>query len=79
MESTYGTFRLKRETLEYLQTLKKAFELCYGKSLTNDELVKKMAASVEDGDVAVWETFCELNEKYDDLKERAKLRRTAVE
>ena len=74
MDNKYGTFRLKKETIDYLQTMKHAFEICYGKSFTNDEFVKQMAASVEDGDVAVWETFCELSEKIDELRERAKSR-----
>ena len=73
----YGAYRLKNETIEYLQTLKQAFEICYGKSFTNDEFIKRVAASVEDGDIAVWETFCELENKLDELKEKAKQRRGA--
>lgn len=71
----YGAFRLKKETVEFLQTMKQAFELSYGKSFTNDEFIHQMAASVEDGDLAVWETYCELNEKLEELKEKAKKRR----
>lgn len=74
MENKYGTFRLKKETIDFLQTLKQAFEYCYGKSFTNDEFIKQMAASVEDGDVAVWETFCELSANLEDIKQRAKER-----
>ena len=77
-EIEYGAFRLKKETVEYLKVMKKAFELSYAKDFSNDEFIKQMAASVEDGDVAVWETFCELNEKLDELKEKAKQRREAT-
>ncbi len=76
METTkYGAFRLKKETVEYLQLLKQAFEISYGKTFTNDEFIKQMAASVEDGDVAVWDIFCELSLKLDELKEKANNRR----
>ena len=71
----YGAFRLKKETVEFLKTMKQAFELSYGKPFTNDEFIKQMAASVEDGDVAVWEVFCELSETLDELKRKAKQRR----
>ena len=74
MESKYGTFRLKKETIDFLQTMKQAFEYCYGKSFTNEEFIKQMAASVEDGDVAVRETFCELSANLEDIKLRAKER-----
>jgi len=74
MANEYGAFRLKKESVEYLQLMKQAFEICYGRSFTNDEFIKQMAASVEEGDVAVWETFCELSEKIEELKEKAKSR-----
>lgn len=75
MSNEYGAFRLKKETVEYLRTMKLAFELSYGKDFSNDEFILQMAASVEDGDVAVWEAFCELNEKFEELKEKAKKHR----
>ena len=74
MANEYGAFRLKKESVEFLQLMKQAFEICYAKSFTNDEFIKQMAASVEEGDVAVWETFCELSEKIEELKEKAKSR-----
>ena len=74
-ESEYGAFRLRKDTLEFLQTMKQAFELSYGKKFTNDEFVKQMAASVEEGDIAVWETYCELDMKIEELNEKAIRRR----
>ena len=73
-ENGYGAIRLKKDTIEYLQHLKQAFEICYGKSFTYDDFLKQMAASVEDGDIAVWETFCELTQKMDEIKQRAQER-----
>lgn len=72
MESKYGTFRLKKETIEYLQRMKQAFEMCYGKPFSNDGFIMQMAKSVEDGDEGVWETFCELTEELDAIKQRAR-------
>lgn len=74
-DNEYGAFRLKNETLEFLRLMKQAFELNYGKTFTNDEFIRQMAASVEEGDVAVWETYCELDMKIEELKEKAKRRR----
>lgn len=71
MGEKYGAFRLKQSTVEYLQTLKQAFEMSYDRDFTNDEFILQMAASVEEGDVAVWEFFWRLQE----LKEEAKKRR----
>lgn len=74
MGNDYSAFRLKKETVETLQMLKQAYEICYDKPFTNDEFVNQLTASVEDGDVTVWETYCELSQKLDELKQRAKKR-----
>ena len=70
-ESEYGAFRLKKETVEFLQTMKKAFELSYGKKFTNDEFIRQMAASVEEGDVNVWELYCTIEMQKDELAAKA--------
>ena len=51
---------LETDTIESLRMLKRAFEICYKKSFTNDEFIMQMAASVEEGDVAVWDVYCGL-------------------
>lgn len=71
-ESDYGAFRLKKETVDFLKTLKQAFELSYDKSFSNDEFIRQMAASVEEGDVAVWEIFCTIMQQKDELAAKAK-------
>ena len=68
----YGAFRLKKETVEFLRTMKQAFELTYEKEFTNDEFIHQMAASVEEGDCAVWETYCVIEMKKDEIRERVK-------
>ena len=77
-KTEYGAFRLKKDTIDNLRILKKAFELCYEEDFTNDELIEQMAAAVEEGDVAVWETYCELNSKLIELRDKAQKRREAT-
>lgn len=75
--NNYRSLRLKEDTLDNLRDLREAFEITYGKSFTYDEFVQQMAASIEDGDPAVWEVFClrkeqraEAQKKAQELKER---------
>lgn len=58
--NTFGTLRLKRGTLEKVKHLKIAFESTYRKEMTNDEFVGQLIAAVEEGDIAVWEKYCEI-------------------
>ena len=39
-DSEYGAFRLKKETVEFLQTMKQAFELAYGKKAAKAKEIK---------------------------------------
>ena len=71
----YGNYRLRKSTIEFLQRMKKAFELSYGKDFTNDDFIHQMAASVEDGDVAVWEIYCELDATMNRLEAKGRARR----
>ncbi len=59
-KSAFGSLRLKWDTLERMKHLKIAFEGTYGKEMTNDEFVGQLIAAVEEGDMAVWERFCEI-------------------
>lgn len=70
----YGAYKLKKSTIEFLRRMKMAFELSYEKEFTNDEFVKQMAASVEDGDVAVWEIYCELDQTMERLAAKGRQR-----
>lgn len=53
---------LEPQTIEYLAKMKTAFETIYNKKFSIDEFMMQMSASVEEGDVAVWEELCQLNE-----------------
>ena len=71
----YSAFRLRKETVKYLQELKEAFQITYQKDFTNDEFIRQMAASVEGGDPAVWEVVCQMQENRRKLEELAASRR----
>lgn len=58
--SLFGALRLKWDTLKRVKHLKIAFESTYGKEMTNDEFVGQLIAAVEEGDMAVWERFCDI-------------------
>lgn len=59
-KTAFGALRLKNGTLERMKRLKIAFESTYGKEMTNDEFVGELIAAVEEGDMAVWARFCEI-------------------
>lgn len=69
--SAFSAFRLKKETIRFLQDLKKAFELSYGKEFNNDDFIQQLAASVEAGDPACWEVFCKLKTTDKEIAEMA--------
>ena len=54
------SFSVEKETMVYLMSLKRAFESTYGKDFTIDDFLIQMSASVEEGDCAVWEEFCKI-------------------
>jgi transcriptional regulator with XRE-family HTH domain len=53
-----NTLTLKRETVELLMNMKKAYEEVYNRQFDLDGFIEQMSASVEGGDVAVWEEYC---------------------
>lgn len=59
----YRSLRVKADTLETLQDVKLAFESAYLSRMTNDELVGKLVACIEDAEPAVWESYCLIRQK----------------
>lgn len=51
---------LRRETIERLVALKNAYEKVYNRIFGLDDFLIQLTASVEEGDVAVWEEYCNL-------------------
>lgn len=74
MAKEYGAYKLEKSTIEFLRRMKMAFELSYEKEFTNDEFIRQMAASVEDGDLAVWEIYCELDQTMERLAAKGRQR-----
>lgn len=60
LDSDCSSLAIERETIDYLLKMKKAFETIYNKDFTLDEFLIQMSASVEEGDVAVWDEMCKL-------------------
>ena len=67
MGSIFSAFRLKKTTVDKLQTLKRAFELTKSQPLSNDYFVEMVMDCVKEQEPKVWETYNELR----DLEDRA--------
>lgn len=52
----------EKQTIDYLMKMKQAYETIYEKTFNLDEFIMQMSASVEEGDVAVWEEVCKLTD-----------------
>lgn len=60
---TYGALRLPRESLNDFQYVKIAMEVNYGKIFSSEKVLSQLIAALEDGDPAVYETYCKLKLK----------------
>lgn len=69
--SAFSAFRLRKETVRYLQDLKRSYEISYGREFTNDEFIQTMVASVEAGDPSVWDIFCRMRMSQRELEDYA--------
>lgn len=56
----YSSLRLPKTTVETLKDVRLAFEANYMKRFTNEELIDKLIACIEDAEPAVWETYCKI-------------------
>lgn len=61
--NNYGALRLPRESIEDFRLVKIAMEANYGRKFSSEKVIAKMIASLEDGDPAVYETYCSLKLK----------------
>ena len=69
--SAFSAFRLKKETVKFLQDMKEAYEISYGKEFSNDTFIKQLASAIEVGDGATWEIYCKMQENKKALEELA--------
>lgn len=56
----YGSIRLPEPVVDDLKDVRLAFESCYLQRLTNEELMHKLIACIEDAEPAVWEAYCRI-------------------
>lgn len=69
--SAFSAFRLKKETVKFLQDMKEAYEISYGKEFSNDTFIKQLASAAEAGDSSTWEIYCKMQENKKALEELA--------
>lgn len=69
--SSFSAFRLKKETVKFLQDLKRAYEISYGKEFSNDEFIMQMTGSIQGSDKSVWDIYCKLLATQKELEELA--------
>ncbi len=62
----YSSMRLPKATVEELKDVRLAFEANFMKRFTNEELIDKLIACIEDAEPAVWETYCKIVSKRDE-------------
>lgn len=62
----YGSIRLPEPVVDDLKDVRLAFESCYLRRFTNEDLMHKLIACIEDAEPAVWETYCKIVVKRDE-------------
>jgi len=77
--SAFSAFRIKKGTVKYLQDMKRAFEIYYGKELSNDDFIEQLAQSVENGNPAAWDIFCRMQSTQKELEKIAAESRKQLE
>ena len=60
MGNIFSALRLKKPTVEHLQTLKRAFELTYVQPLSNDYFIEKLIDGIKENNPKVWDTYSAL-------------------
>ena len=67
---TFKSIRVPESLMEDIKVLKSAYEECYGKKMTFEDVIRKMMASIEDGDPAVWEMYSTIQSSREEMQER---------
>lgn len=76
--SAFSAFRLKKDTVKFLQDMKRAFEISYGQEFSNDEFIHQLSASISKGDPSTWEIFNKLKDTQKELEELAAKQRQTL-
>ena len=70
-KNDFSAFRLRKDSVKYLQNLKRAFELSYGREFSNDEFIQQITSLVKTGDVPTWTIFCKMQDAQREIEEYA--------
>lgn len=76
--NAFSAFRLKKDTVKFLQDMKRAFEISYGREFSNDEFIHQLSASISKGDPSTWEIFNKLINIQKELVELAAKQRHTI-
>lgn len=69
---TFKAIRVPEALMEDIKVLKSAYEECYGKKMTYEDVLRQMMASIEDGDPAVYEMYCAMQTSRQEMQEKIK-------
>ena len=69
---TFKAIRVPETLMEDIKVLKSAYEECYGKKMTYEDVLRQMMASIEDGDPAVYEMYCAMQTSRQEMQEKIK-------
>lgn len=71
-KNTFSAYRLKKESIGRLQQIKIAYEAVYERKMTNDEFINHLVDCIDDGDLAVWEYYCQTQTLKSEAVEKKK-------
>ena len=69
---TFKAIRVPESLMEDMKVLKSAYEECYGKKMTFEDVLRQMIANVEDGDPAVYEMYGTMQLSRQEMQKRIK-------
>ena len=69
---TFKAIRVPEALMEDIKVLKSAYEECYGRKMTYEDVLRQMMASIEDGDPAVYEMYCAMQTSRQEMQEKIK-------
>ena len=70
-DNGFGAYRLKKDTIDMLKNLKRAFELSGAQSLTNDDFIRKLIGCVQNSDSSIWGIFSTIESQQSELIKKA--------
>ena len=74
----FGAYRLKKDSVVLLQELKRAYEISYGRSFSNDELVQQLISSIEKNEPVVWDIYQKMINSHRELERIAEVHRNEL-